>query len=84
MARLTRLELADAGQPASFSFEDMLPYRERAVALVARAGTVPEELIALVRAEHPTEEQLARLTQLKQAMADRVMASPAADVYDEG
>jgi hypothetical protein len=169
VARLTRLELSDAGRPASFSFEDMLryhgrgspggvahafkvleralpllasgapperreivvhtafggpgardgfelvtravtegrytvdpalarpergrtlerfvfrlAYRERAVTLVARAGTVPEELIALVRAEHPTEEQVARLTQLKQAMADRVMASPAADVYDEG
>ena len=60
-----------------------LAYRERAVTLVAREGSVPDELIALVRTEHPTTEQVARLAELKQAMADRVMASAAADVYDE-
>ena len=169
MARLTRLELADAGRPASFSFEEMLryhgpgspggvahafkvleralplldpaapaerreivvrtafggpgardgfelvtravtegrytleaalarpergrtlerfvfhlAYRERAVTLVARERTVPEELISLVRTEDPTDEQVARLAELKHAMAEHVMASAAADVYDEG
>ena len=169
MAGLTRLELADAGRPASFAFEDMLryhgpgspggvahafkvleralpllapgaaperreivvrtafggpgardgfelvtravtegrytvdpalarpergrtlerfvfriAYRERAVTLLARAGTVPDELIELARTERPTGEQVARLRELKQAMADHVMASAAADVYDEG
>ena len=169
MAGLSRLELADAGRPASFSFEDMLryhgpgspggvahafkvleralplldpdapaerreivvrtafggpgardgfelvtraltegrytldpalahpergrtlerfvfhlAYRERAVTLVAREGSVPDELIALVRTEDPTDEQVARLAEVKQEMAEHVMASAAADVYDEG
>ncbi|MEA2133121.1 MAG: hypothetical protein QOC68_1030 [Solirubrobacteraceae bacterium] len=169
MARLTRLELADGGRPASFSFEDMLryhgpgspggvahafkvleralpllaagapperreivvrtafggpgardgfelvtravtegrytvdpalsrpergrtlerfvfslAYRERAVTLVAREGTVPDELIELARLENRTAEQEIRLTAVKLEMADRVMASAAADVYDEG
>jgi hypothetical protein len=61
-----------------------IAYRERAVTLVARDGAVPDELIELVRLEHPTAHQVARFTELKQAMADRVMASAAADVYDEG
>ena len=59
-------------------------YRERAVTLVAREGTVPDELIALARAEQPTEAQRARLAEVKREMAERVMASAAADVYDEG
>jgi hypothetical protein len=169
VARLTRLELADDGRPASFSFEDMLryhgpgspggvahafkvleralpllaagapperreivvrtafggpgardgfelvtravtegrytvdpalsrpergrtlerfvfslAYRERAVTLVAREGTVPDELIELARLENRTAEQEIRLTAVKLEMADRVMASAAADVYDEG
>ena len=61
-----------------------LAYRERAVTLIARAGSVPDELIALVRTEHPTDEQVARLADVKQEMAEHVMASAAADVYDEG
>ena len=60
-----------------------LAYRERAVTLVAREGTVPDELIALVRTRAPSAEQVARLAEVKQAMADHVMASAAADVYDE-
>ena len=60
-----------------------LTYREHEVTLVARDGSVPDELIALVRTEHPSAEQAARLAELKQAMADRVMASAAAEVYDE-
>jgi hypothetical protein len=61
-----------------------LAYRERTVTLIAREGTVPDELIELVRTEHPGAEQVVRIGELKQAMADRVMASAAADVYDEG
>jgi hypothetical protein len=61
-----------------------LAYRERAVTLVAREGTVPDELIALVRMEDPTDEQVARLAELKEEMAEHVMARAAADVYDEG
>ena len=65
-------------------FVFQLSYRERAVTLIARAGSVPDELIALVRTEDPTDEQVARLAVVKREMAERVMACAAADVYDEG
>ena len=52
--------------------------------LIAREGSVPDELIALVRTRGPTDEQVARLAVVKQEMAEHVMASAAADVYDEG
>jgi hypothetical protein len=35
-----------------------------------------------VRTEDPTAEQIARLGEVKREMAERVMASAAADVYD--
>ena len=60
-----------------------LAHRGRAVTLLAREGSVPDELIALVRRERHTPEEAARLAALKQQMADRVMAGAAADVYDE-
>jgi hypothetical protein len=59
-----------------------LAYRERAVTLVAREGSVPDELIELARTEGRSPEQEARLAQVKLAMAERVIASSAADVYD--
>ena len=59
-----------------------LAYRARTVELVVREGFVPDDLIALARAERRTDAEEARLAALKQAMADRVMASTAADVYD--
>ena len=65
-------------------FVFQLAYRERAVTLVAREGTVPDELIDLVRARTAPPEQESRLAAVKREMADRVMASAAADVYDEG
>ena len=168
MAELTRLELLDAGHPASFSFEDMLRYhgpgspagvahafkvleralpllgdgapperreivvrtafggpgardgfelvtravsegrytvdgalarpergpalerfvfhlahRDRAVRLAARAGTVPDEMISLVRKPDRTPEEEARLAAVKLEAARLVMATAAADVYDE-
>ena len=61
-----------------------LAYRDRSVTLIAREGTVPDELIELVRAADRSAGQEARLVAVKQEMADRVMASAAADVYDEG
>jgi hypothetical protein len=59
-----------------------LAYRERAVTLIAREGSVPDELIALVRTEDPTAEQIERLAEVKREMAERVIASAASDVYD--
>jgi hypothetical protein len=60
-----------------------LAYRERAVTLVARAGSVPDELIELVRTENRGAEQETRLAAVKQEMAERVMASAAVEVYDQ-
>jgi hypothetical protein len=59
-----------------------LAYRDRALALAARAGSVPDELIDLARIEHRTPAQEARLDVVKLATAERVLAMPASDVYE--
>jgi len=59
-----------------------LSYRGRAVTVLAREGFVAEELIVLARREPRSPAQEQRLAALKQQMADRVMGSPAAEVYD--
>ncbi|MGI8428723.1 MAG: hypothetical protein ACR2OB_05330 [Solirubrobacteraceae bacterium] len=56
-------------------------YRGRTVTLLVRAGVVSDEFIALARKERTAEEE-ARLDVLKREMAQRVMASPAAEIYD--
>jgi hypothetical protein len=63
-----------------FVFE--LAYRGRAVALVAREGTVPDELIGLARVRERTPEQEARLAAVKRETAELVMARAATEVYD--
>jgi len=55
-------------------------YRERGVTLVLCEGFVTDEFIALARKQRSGQED-ARLELLKQEMAERVMASPAASVY---
>jgi hypothetical protein len=59
-----------------------LAYRDRALTLAARAGSVPDELIDLARIEHRTPAQEARLDVVKLATAERVLAMPASDVYE--
>ncbi len=63
-----------------FVFE--LAYRGRRVTLAVRDGIVTDEFIDLARADPRSGEQERRLDGLKREMADRVMASPAAEVYD--
>jgi hypothetical protein len=65
-------------------FVFQLAHRERAVTLVARAGSVPDELIELVRTERRSAAQDARLEAVKREMAEHVMAAAAADIYEEG
>jgi hypothetical protein len=56
-------------------------YRGRSVTLAIRDGFVTDEFIGLARKERsPAEEAL--LDRLKLEMAERVMSSPAVDVYD--
>lgn len=56
-------------------------YRERDVTLTVREGYVPDELIALARKERTTAEEQ-RLDVVKAEMAELVMSSRAAEVYD--
>lgn len=58
-----------------------LSYRDRSVTLELRDGFVSEEFIDLARTDERTPEQEQRLDTLKQEMADRVMATPADEVY---
>jgi hypothetical protein len=54
----------------------------RSVVLLAREGFVPDELIELARLQSRTPEEEARLDAVKRETAERVMAAPAADVYE--
>ena len=53
----------------------------RTVALVLREGFVDEEFVDLARADRDAEQE-ARLTVLKRALAERVMARAAAEVVE--
>jgi hypothetical protein len=59
-----------------------LGYRGRTATLVLREGFVPEEFIDLARTDPRSAEQERRLDALKLDMAGRVLARPAAEVYD--
>ena len=59
-----------------------LAYRGRSVTLRVREGFVTDEFIDLARTERPTAAQVARLELLKREMAERVMGSPALEVYE--
>ncbi|MEJ7894342.1 MAG: hypothetical protein WKF94_17055 [Solirubrobacteraceae bacterium] len=59
-----------------------LDHRGRHVTVVLREGYVSDEFIDLARADPRTGEQEDRLTVLKAELAARVMAQPAAEVYD--
>jgi len=63
-----------------FVFE--LTYRERTATLIVREGIVPDEFIELARKEGKSDEEKARLDQLKLEMVERVMGLAAEDVYD--
>jgi hypothetical protein len=55
---------------------------ERAATLLLRDGFVSEEFVDLARTENRTDEQEQRLDELKAQLAQRVIAAPAAEVYD--
>jgi hypothetical protein len=61
-----------------------LSYSGRATTLALRDGFVTEEFIDLARTEERTPGEERRLDVLKVEMAERVMGSPAAEVYDAG
>ncbi len=57
-------------------------YRDRTVRMEIREGFVVDEFIALARKQGRNPDEEARLTVLKQEMADRLLAVPADKVYD--
>ena len=60
-----------------------LAYRNRHATLTLRDGYVTDEFIDLARTEQRTADQERRLDALKRELAERVMARPAVEVYDE-
>lgn len=64
-------------------FVFLIGYRDREVALALRDGYVSAEFIDLARDEHRTPAGEQRLAVLKTEMADRLMTSPADEVYEE-
>lgn len=57
-------------------------YRGRAVDLALRPGIVSEEFLRLARQESRSVDEAARLEVLKRDMADRLLARPAAELFD--
>ncbi|MER2534147.1 MAG: hypothetical protein ABTQ31_03180 [Rhizobiaceae bacterium] len=59
----------------------VVTYRDRTVSLQIAEGIVRDEFITLGKKPNRSEAEEARLTVLKQDMADRVLALPAQEVY---
>jgi len=59
-----------------------LRYRDKAVDLILRDGHVSDEFIRLVRRDPRSPAEEAHLVSLKADMAERLMSSPAEEVYD--
>jgi len=59
-----------------------LAYRDREATLILRPGHVTEEFIDLARNEQRSDDEERRLVLLKTEMAERLMSTPASDVYD--
>nr|WP_090345139.1 hypothetical protein [Mycolicibacterium malmesburyense]CRL77210.1 hypothetical protein CPGR_04228 [Mycolicibacterium malmesburyense] len=57
---------------------------DRTVTLLLRDGFVTEEFIDLARAENRTRQQEHRLDSLKAQLAQHVLSTPAAEVFDLG
>ena len=68
--------------PTHERFVFRLGYRGRNVTVALRDGYVSTEFIALAGMEQRTAEQEDRLTVLKREMAELLLATPAAEVYD--
>ena len=68
--------------PTRERFVFHLGYRERGVTAILREGYVTADFLALVRQEERTAEEESHLIVLKQELANRLLAKPAAEVYD--
>ncbi|MGB8960431.1 MAG: hypothetical protein WCC38_00540 [Pseudonocardiaceae bacterium] len=68
--------------PTRERFVFRVGYRGRSVTVVLREGYVSEEFIALASTDQRSAEQEDRLTVLKSEMAELLLATDAAEVYD--
>ncbi len=59
-----------------------LTYRDRTVTLLAREGVVTEEFVSLARKDERTTEDERHLSELKDELTDRLLATAPADVFD--
>lgn len=57
-------------------------YGDAAVTLLVREGQVSDEFVAMARKPDRTDADEAHFTALKQAMCDRLLASPPADIFE--
>jgi hypothetical protein len=57
-------------------------YGERAVTLLVREGQVTDEFVAMARKPDRTPDDERHFTDLKQRMADRLMASAPTDIFE--
>lgn len=76
-----KLERSERGRTLE-RFVFRLGYRGRVFTLLVREGYVTDEFIELARKERLTAEEDSRLALLKREMADRLLSTPAIDVYD--
>lgn len=76
-----KLERSERGRTLE-RFVFRLGYRDRVITLLVREGWVTDEFIDLARKEGRTAEEEDRLAFLKREMADRLVPTPAVDVYD--
>lgn len=64
------------------TFGFRVAYRGRAASLLLRAGFVSDEFVRLAQSPDRSAEEEQRFTTMKQALADRLMATAAADLFD--
>lgn len=72
------LERPDRGHTLE-TFAFRVGYRGCRVSLVVRGGVITDEFVRLAQAPDHTPEERQRFVAMKQALADRLMAAPAAD-----
>ncbi len=64
------------------TFAFWIAYREAEVSILLRPGLVSDEFVRIAQSPRLTPEEQQRFPGMKQALADRLMASTAADVFD--
>lgn len=75
---LERPERGETLQTFAFS----VSYRGKSVALWLREGFVSDEFVRLARSSDLTDDEQQRFAEMKRALADRLMATEAVDIFE--